>query len=32
VVVSVMPLALGPNQSNWPAFEFSGMEILGSPA
>jgi Common central domain of tyrosinase len=32
VVVSVMPLALGPDQSNWPAFEFSGMEILGSPA
>jgi hypothetical protein len=31
-VVSVEPLQLGPNQRNWPAFEYAGMEILGSSA
>jgi hypothetical protein len=32
VVVSVVPLPLGPNQHNWPAFEYASMEILGSRA
>jgi Common central domain of tyrosinase len=30
VVVSVVPLLLGPDQRSWPAFENAGMEILGS--
>ena len=32
VVVSVVPLFLGPRGRNWPAFEYAGMEILGSAA
>jgi hypothetical protein len=32
VVVSVVPLFLGPRGRNWPAFEYAGMEILGSSA
>jgi Common central domain of tyrosinase/Polyphenol oxidase middle domain len=32
VVVSIVPLPLGPSQRSWPAFEYAGMEILGSPA
>jgi hypothetical protein len=32
VVVSVVPLLLGPRERNWPAFEYAGMEILGSSA
>ena len=32
VSVSVVPLALGPGQSNWPPFEHTGMEVIRSPA
>jgi Common central domain of tyrosinase len=32
VVVSVVPLALGLDQGSWPAFEFAGIEIVGSSA
>ena len=32
VVVSVVPLLLGPHDHNWPAFEYAGMEIFGSSA
>jgi hypothetical protein len=31
VTVSVMPLALGPDQRNWPPFEHTGMEVIGLP-
>ncbi len=32
VVVSVVPLLLGPGQSSWPTFEYVAMEILALPA
>jgi hypothetical protein len=32
VIVSVVPLALGPGQRNWPPFEHTGIEIVSLPA